>query len=186
MADAAQAAGVQHFVYTSVGGADRKSGLPHFESKWQIEEHIRALGLPATILRPVFFMDNLRSPWMGPRDGVLAIGLRPTTSLQMIAADDIGAFAALAFARPQEFIGKALEIAGDSLTMPQVADAFTQVSGQPVRFVEQPLEQVRSFNAEMGDMMAWFNDHGYAADIPALRKLRPGLLTFETWLRKTG
>jgi len=186
LADAAKAAGVQHFVYTSVGGADRKSGLPHFESKWQIEEHIRALGLPATILRPVFFMENLRSPWMGPREGVLAIGLRPTTSLQMIAADDIGAFAALAFARPQEFVGKTVELAGDALTMPQVADALTRVSGQPVRFVELPLEQVRSFNAEMGDMMAWFNDHGYAADIPALRRLRPELLTFETWLRQTS
>jgi uncharacterized protein YbjT (DUF2867 family) len=186
LADAAKAAGVQHFVYTSVGGADRKSGLPHFESKWQIEEHIRALSLPATILRPVFFMDNLRSPWLGPRDGVLAAGLRPTTSLQMIAADDIGAFAALAFARPQEYIGKALEIAGDSLTGPQVAHALTRTTGQPVRFVEQPLEQVRSFNAEMADMFAWFNDHGYAADIPALRKLHPGLMTFETWLRKTN
>jgi uncharacterized protein YbjT (DUF2867 family) len=186
LADAAKAAGIQHFVYTSVGGADRKSGLPHFESKWQIEAHIRSLGLPATILRPVFFMENLRSPWMGPRDGVLAVALSPSTALQMIASDDIGAFAALAFARPQGFIGKALEIAGDSLTMPQVADAFTRASGQPVRFVEQPLEQVRSFNAEMADMMAWFNDHGYAADIPALRKLHPGLLTFETWLRKTG
>lgn len=186
LADAAQAAGVQHFVYTSVGGAERKSGLPHFESKFQIEEHIRGLGLPATILRPVFFMENLRSPWMGPRDGVLAIGLRPTTSLQMIAADDIGAFAALAFVRAREYIGKALEIAGDSLTGPQVADAFTRATGQPVRFVEQPLEQVRSFNAEMADMFAWFNDHGYAADIPALRKLHPGLMTFETWLRKTS
>lgn len=186
LADAAQAAGVQHFVYTSVGGAERKSGLPHFESKFQIEEHIRGLGLPATILRPVFFMENLRSPWMGPRDGVLAIGLRPTTALQMIAADDIGAFAALAFARPQEFIGKAIEIAGDALTGPQMADALTRATGQPVRFVEQPLEQVRSFNAEMADMFAWFNDHGYAADIPALRKLHPGLMTFETWLRKTS
>ena len=186
LADAAKAAGVQHFVYTSVGGADRKSGLPHFESKWQIEQHIRSLGLPATILRPVFFMENLRSPWMGPRDGVLAIGLRPATSLQMIASDDIGAFAALAFARPQEFIGKTQEIAGDSLTMPQVADAFTRVTGQPVRFVELPLEQVRSFNAEMGDMMAWFNEHGYSADIAALRRLHPGLLTFETWLQQTN
>jgi len=186
LADAAKAAGIRHFVYSSVGGADRKSGLAHFESKWQIEEHICSIGLPATILRPVFFMENLRSPWMGPRDGVLTVALNPSTALQMIASDDIGAFAALAFARPQEFIGKALEIAGDSLTMPQVADAFTQASGQPVRFVEQPLGQVRSFNAEMGDMMAWLNDHGYAADIPALRKLHPGLLTFETWLRKTS
>ena len=104
----------------------------------------------------------------------------------MIAADDIGAFAALAFARPQAYIGKALEIAGDSLTGPQVADGFTQATGQPARFVEQPLEQVRSFDAEIADMFAWFNDHGYAADIPALRKLHPGLMTFETWLRKTS
>ena len=184
LADAAKAAGVQHFVYSSVGGAERKSGLPHFESKWQIEQHIRALGLPATILRPVFFMENLRSPWMGPRDGVLAVALHPTTSLQMIAAGDIGAFAALAFARPAEFMGKAIEIAGDAKTGPEVAETMTRVTGQPVRFVELPLEQLRSFNAEMADMMAWFNDHGYNADIPALRRLLPGLLTFEHFLRR--
>jgi uncharacterized protein YbjT (DUF2867 family) len=184
LANAAKAAGVQHFVYSSVGGADRKSGLPHFESKWQIEQHVRELGLPATILRPVFFMENLRSPWMGPRDGVLAVALRPTTSLQMIAVDDIGAFAALAFARPAEFMGKAIEIAGDAQTGPQVAETMARVTGQPVRFVELPLEQVRSFNTEMADMMAWFNDHGYNADIPALRKLLPGLLTFEQFLRR--
>lgn len=184
LANAAKAAGVQHFVYSSVGGADRKSGLPHFESKWQIEQHVRELGLPATILRPVFFMENLRSPWMGPRDGVLAVALRPTTSLQMIAVDDIGAFAALAFARPAEFMGKAIEIAGDAQTGPQVAETMARVTGQPVRFVELPLEQVRSFNTEMADMMAWFNDHGYNADIPALRKLLPGLLTLEQFLRR--
>jgi uncharacterized protein YbjT (DUF2867 family) len=186
LADAAKAAGVQHFVYTSVGGAERKTGLPHFESKWQIEEYIRSLGLPATILRPVWFMENWRAPWMAPRDGVLAIGLRPNTSLQMIAVDDIGAFAALAFSRPQEFIGKALELAGDALTMPQVAEALSTATGQPVRFVEVPLEQARSFSHEMGDMMAWFNDHGYQADIPALRKLYPGLKTFDTWLRQSS
>jgi len=172
--------------YTSVGGADRKSGLPHFESKWQIEQHVRELGLPATILRPVFFMENLRSPWMAPRDGVLAVGLHPATSLQMIAADDIGAFAALAFARPAEFMGKTLELAGDAKTMPQAAEAMARAMGEPVQFVELPLEQVRSFNAEMGDMMAWFNDHGYSADIPALRRQHPGLMTFETWLQKTS
>ena len=186
LADAAKAAGIQHFVYTSVGGAERKSGLSHFESKWQIEEHIRSLGLPATILRPVFFMENLRRHGWGRAMGCWPWRSSPSTALQMIASDDIGAFAALAFARPQEFIGKALEIAGDSLTMPQVAGVFTQVSGQPVRFVEQPLAQVRSFNAEMGDMMAWFNDHGYEADIAGLRKLNPGLQTFETFLRKTS
>ena len=110
VADAAKAAGVRHFVYTSVGGAERQTGLSHFDSKWQIEEYVRSLSLPATVLRPVFFMENLTSPMMGPRDGVLANALRPTTSLQMIAVEDIGYFAALAFARPQEFIGKAIEL----------------------------------------------------------------------------
>ena len=133
VADAAKAAGVRHFVYTSVGGAERKTGLSHFDSKWQIEQYVRSLGLPATILRPVFFMENLTSPMMGPRDGVLANALKPTTSLQMIAVEDIGFFAALAFARPQEFIGKAIELAGDALTMPQVAETMTRVTGQPVQ-----------------------------------------------------
>lgn len=186
VAAAARAAGVRHFVYTSVGGAERKTGLSHFDSKWQIEETIRSLGLPATILRPVFFMENLTSPMMGPRDGVLANALKPATSLQMIAVDDIGAFAALAFARPQEFIGQALELAGDSLTMPQVAAAMTRATGQPVRFVEVPLEQVAAFSQETADMLAWFNDYGYEADIAGLRKLHPGLKTFEARLGQTS
>ena len=58
LADAAKATGIQHFVYSSVGSADRQTGIPHFESKFRIEEHIRAIDLPHTILRPVFFMEN--------------------------------------------------------------------------------------------------------------------------------
>ena len=84
-----------------------------------------SLGLPATVLRPVFFMENLTVAHGWGRGTVCwRTALKPTTSLQMIAVDDIGSFAALAFARPQEFIGKALELAGDSLTMPQVAEAM--------------------------------------------------------------
>ncbi len=59
MADFAKSAGVEHFVYSSVGGAERETGIPHFESKRRIEEHIEALGIPYTILRPVYFMENL-------------------------------------------------------------------------------------------------------------------------------
>jgi uncharacterized protein YbjT (DUF2867 family) len=183
LAGAAKAARVQHFVYTSVGGSERNSGIPHFESKWQLEQHIRSLGLPATILRPVFFMENFRN-FSAPKDGVLAVGLKPTTSLQMIAVNDIGAFAAMAFAEPAKFMGKALELAGDSLTMPEVAETMTRVTGQPVQFVEVPLEQVRQYSPETAIMNAWFNEHGYRADIAALRAIHPGLLTFENWLRQ--
>jgi len=115
LADAARAAGVKHFVYSSVGGAERNTGIPHFDSKWEIEQHVRALGLPTTILRPVFFMDNFNSPNFRPAilQGTLTLALRPARTLQIIAVDDIGGFAAQAFEKPGEYIGRAFELAGD-------------------------------------------------------------------------
>jgi len=169
-----------------MGGAERETGPSHFDSKWQIEEHIRSLGLPTTVLRPVFFMENLTSPMMGPRDGVLANALKPATSLQMIAVNDMGVLAALGFALPKEFIGEATELAGDSLSMPPVAETMTRVTSQPVRFVEVPLDQVAAFSQVTADMLAWFNDYGYEADIAGLRKRNPGLRNFETFQRTTS
>ncbi len=188
LADAARAAGVKHFVYSSVGGAERNTGIPHFDSKWEVEQHVRALGLPATILRPVFYMDNFNSPNFRPAilQGTLTLALPPARTLQMIAVDDIGGFAALAFEKPGEFIGRAFELAGDELTMPQAAEAFSRATGRAVRFVEQPLEQVRSFSKEYAVMLEWFDREGYQAGIPALRALYPLLHTFEAWLRKSG
>ena len=188
LADAAKAAGVKHFVYSSVGGAERGSGVAHFESKWQVEQHIRALGLPATILRPVFFMENFffpnfRQPIL---EGTLNWELRPDTRLSLIAVDDIGAFAALALEKPDEFIGQAIEIGGDELTPPEVAEHFSAVIGRPVQFVEQSMDQIRSFDSEMAAMLQWFIDEGYQIDIPALRAIHSQLLTFEEWLRKAG
>jgi uncharacterized protein YbjT (DUF2867 family) len=58
VADAAKKSGVEHFVYSSAGGAERNSGIDHFESKWEVENYIRRLGLPATMIRPVAFMEN--------------------------------------------------------------------------------------------------------------------------------
>jgi uncharacterized protein YbjT (DUF2867 family) len=185
LANAAYAAGVEHLVYSSVGGADRQSGVPHFESKWNVEQHIRSLSLPQTILRPAFFMDNFLANRPKLQDGVLtiALALRPETKLQMISVDDIGAFASLAFERPQDFQGKALEIAGDELTMPQVAEIFSRLTGYPARFIEIPNERIRSVSEDLGLMFTWFEEHGYAADIPALRALYPQLASFETWAK---
>ncbi len=188
VADAALQAGVSHLVYSSVGGAERKTGIAHFESKWQIEEYIRALGLPATILRPAFFMSNLFR-YYGVKeeaDGTLTLtqALRPQTRLQMIAVEDIGKCAALAFAHPETFLGKAIEIAGDALTPSQIAESIEHATGKPTRFVELPGEQLRSFDAESANMYEWFNQSGYQADIPALRELHPELLTLDAWLRQ--
>lgn len=188
LADAAKKARVQHFVYSSVGGAERESGIPHFESKWQVEKHIQALGLPTTILRPVFFMDNFASYVGTPikQHNTLLLPLHPETRLQMIATEDIGNFAALVFEQPTSFLGKALEIAGDELSMTEIAETFSRVMRRTIEFVEQPMEQVIQSSPENALMMEWFNTQGYQAVIPALRALYPSLLNLETWLHETG
>lgn len=101
----------------------------------------------------------------------------------MIAVDDIGAFVALAFENPQEYTGQAIEIAGDEFTEPQIADVLAKVIGRPIDLA-QP-EGPPAF-ADMVTMVNWFNEKGYEVDILALRVRHPGLMTFETWLRKNG
>jgi uncharacterized protein YbjT (DUF2867 family) len=188
LADAAHRAQIQHFVYSSIGGAERESGIPHFESKWQIEKHIRALGLPATIIRPVFFMDNFTSYSGEPikQQNKLILPLHQDTRLQLIATEDIGSFAALAFEQPTGFLGKALEIAGDELSMTELAETFSRVMKRTIEFVELPMEQMIQGDPEIALMFEWFNAQGYQAVIPALRALYPSLLNLETWLRQTG
>src|SRR5713226_9539962 len=56
--DAAKAAGVRHFIFSSVGGANRGAGQKHSAAKYQIEQRVQASRLPYTILRPSFFMEN--------------------------------------------------------------------------------------------------------------------------------
>ena len=64
---AASAVGVSHLVYSSVAGADRATGIPHFDSKFEVEKEIRRSGVPFTIVAPVFFMENFLADWHGGR-----------------------------------------------------------------------------------------------------------------------
>ncbi len=90
-------------------------GIPHFESKGKIEARIRQIGMPYTILRPAFFMENWFVMREGIENGSITLPLRPQTRLQMIAVDDIGAFAALAFEHPGHWHDRTFELAGDEL-----------------------------------------------------------------------
>lgn len=191
LADAAKKAGVQHFVYSSVGGAERNTGIPHWESKWEVEKHIRQLALPATIFRPAAFMEmyNVLEVEVGLLKGKLVDALRGDKPYQTIATDDIGAFVALAFERPKEFIGLELEIAGSELTNRDAAKVFSRVLARPVRFSKLPLPIVRLFmSKEFYKMFRWFNEAGFKADIAALRRSYPEvhLHTLEEWLREEG
>lgn len=171
MADAAKAAGVEHLVFTSVGSAHRKTGIPHFETKWKVEQHIQKIGLQATILRPTGFMENFGTYFRPSPQGILMLPLRPDTKLQMIAVQDIGEFAAAAFLRPAEFIGQAIDLAGDELTMPEVTAHLSRVMGRTVQFQPIPDDQAEAaVGHDFALMFRWFNEVGYDVDIPTLSK----------------
>ena len=170
IAEAARKAGVQHFVYASVGSAHRQTGIPHFDNKARVEETVRSLGFPSfVILRPVFFMENLASPWFKPAidEGTLAVGMSPTVPLQMIAVADIGKYGRAAFERHAELNGESIDIAGDSLTMPEAAAIISGAAGRTVTHFQVPIEEVRKFSEDFALMLEWFDRVGYEADIAA-------------------
>jgi len=186
VAGLAREAGIAHLVYSSINGADAHSAIPYYDSKAQIEEHIHAAGPPATILRPVSFMDNFAT-YSRPalHDGELVVGLavRPGLPMQLISVRDIGAFAAIAFDRPDRFLGRTVTIAGDVRTPEEIAEVFGRVCGLPARFHRTPIEQIRAFDEQLAQMFTFFNEHpAELADLPRLRADHPGLLRLETWL----
>ena len=181
VAEAASRAGIQQFVYSSVGGADQGTGIPHFESKWLIEQRIHELELPATIWRPVYFMENLLWQRDAILAGHLAPPLNPTTPMQFITVEDIGAFVACSFRNPGTWLGHSTEIAGDQRSYIEVAETLGHVLGHPVVLDDRllPKEQERIA------MMEWFEKAGYHADIAKLRRLLPSLHDLEYWARET-
>jgi len=179
LADAAAAAGVDHFVYSSVYGADHEDDVTFRWPKRRIEAHIAELGMPATIWRPVTFLDN----FLRQRDDIVSGHLRaavdPDVVRQFIATDDIGRFVALAFREHDRFAGVRAEIASDEMTMPELAGLFSLVLDLPVVFdqIEPMPGMVTAHKPPAGEMPI-----GHA-DLESLRELVPDLWTAERWIR---
>ena len=182
---AAAAAGVDHLVYSSVASANKATGLPHFESKYRVEEHLASSGLRWTVIAPVYFMENLFFPdtLNGLREGKYAIALPADLPLQQIAVEDIGAFTAHVLADPVRFNGKRVDIAGDELSSRESADVLADVLGRPVSVVEVPIDAIRAFNEDFAVMYEWFVSDGYSADIDGLKSAHPevGWTRFAEW-----
>ncbi len=170
LATLAREAGVEHYVYTSVGSADKRTGIPHFDNKWRIEETVRGLRFPShVILRPVFFMENLLAPYSLQGD-TLAWALGPATRLQMIAVEDIGWFGARAFTDAAAMNRREIDLAGDARTMPEAAEILTTAFGRPIAFARTPIESVRQYSEDTALMLEWFERVGYSVDIAELER----------------
>jgi uncharacterized protein YbjT (DUF2867 family) len=187
IADAAKAAGVEHFVYTSVLGLRPGTGVGHFESKWRIEEHVRASGLRATIVRPGTFMELLLVPSFGLSPRELQFFVHPDQPMQFIAGEDIGVLAARVFADPRTYVGTTLEMAGDSVTGNALVEKINRATGTSITYSRFPPEVLET-SPMLRNLVKLFDDGTLAerADIAALRRLAPGLLTFDAWLERGG
>jgi uncharacterized protein YbjT (DUF2867 family) len=184
LATLAREVGVDHFVYTSVGSAHQRTGIPHFDNKWRIEETVRAIRFPShVILRPVFFMENLLAPF-SLQGNTLSAALAPGTRLQMVAVDDIGWFGARAFTAAATLNRREIDLAGDVRTMPEAAEILTKALGRPIAFAQTPIEQVRQFSEDTALMLEWFDRVGYSADIAGLeREFGRALTKLPDWAR---
>ncbi|WP_326836495.1 NmrA/HSCARG family protein [Amycolatopsis rhabdoformis] len=182
VADAAQAVGVRHLVYSSVasrGATETGPDVPHWTLKREIEQHLRAIGIPTTVLRPVMFMENHADPTYGVHgEHSLLRALPADRRIQLVAAEDIGVFAALAFAEPDQYVGQAVELAGDELTPGRIAAAITRASGRDLTSL--------GGSAEPADDAALPRYQGWHADPRELRRRHPGLLDFDAWLTRRG
>jgi uncharacterized protein YbjT (DUF2867 family) len=183
MADIAKENKVEHLVYSSVANADKNTGIPHFESKYKIEQHIKNLGIPYTIIGPTFFMENLLGP--GLEQGQLALPLSPSTILQQSALENIAEFSSLVLEHHKPFLGKRIDIASDEVTGEQAANILSNVLGYKIKYVPIPLEQVYQANEDMARMYEWYGRVGTSIDITNLHNEYPKVnwLTFEDWAR---
>jgi uncharacterized protein YbjT (DUF2867 family) len=182
--EAANRQEVSHFVYSSVGSVDEDTGIPHFETKVKVEEHLRSSGLKYTILRPVFFMENWQRAFgESIRNGQVQQPLSPTTKLQMVAVDDIGAFAALAFEHPGKWKNRTFSLAGDELSMQQIADAFSRETARDVKYVQVSWDQFeKNMGQELTVMYRWFEEKGFHFNIEEVQREYPATHTFDRWL----
>lgn len=186
-ADAIGSAGVPHLVYASVASALDGTGVPHFESKAEVERHLAAGTIPHTVIAPAAFLGDLTTPWYQESlsAGTYAFALPADVSLQQVVLADLAAFAALVIEGPARFTGRRIELASVEATGAEVAERLSAGLGRPIAYQEIPEEAVEGQLGEDGlRMIRFFRNGGYTVDLAALRRDYPevGWHDLDTWI----
>jgi uncharacterized protein YbjT (DUF2867 family) len=184
LADAAMQAAVAHLVYVSGDGAAPDSPLPVFRAKFAVEHHIASLGVPHTILAPVYFMENLFNPWNLPalREGVLPSPIPVDAPLQQVAVADLIALAAIAIEQPSRFTGRRIAVASDELTAREAAAAIQGNLGLELEPHQPTADQLAP---GLRALFRWLATTGHHVDIAALHREVDAIdwHTYESWIR---
>ncbi|MEU6497309.1 NmrA/HSCARG family protein [Streptomyces sp. NPDC046984] len=180
---AARRVGLPHLVLSSVASADRATGIPHFESKYRIEQALQQQSDNWTVVAPTYFYDNMLGDAVNLRAGKLLLPLPVDRPLQQVARQDLGALVATVITDRAAHMGRRIEVASDAPSPTRMATALTRSLGWPVEPFQVPLDLRRKPTDDMGAMWAFLNGDGYGVDLPALHQAYPQIswTTFEDW-----
>lgn len=172
--DAAIRAGVGQTVFVAATGPDHHRLSCDVSA--EMARHVRHLDAPWTVLRPASFMEEVPWYWLNRfgRSVTLTTPLEAGQHLPLVALDDVGALAALAAARPDDFAGRTLDVAGDTQTPSDVAARLAAALGEPVGYEEVQVEGVFVYQEASTQVH----------DVDWLRGQYPRLHTFASWLEE--
>jgi uncharacterized protein YbjT (DUF2867 family) len=187
VADTAKEANVQHLVYGSAG-IGKPTGIGSWDSKLMIEAHLKAFGLPITILRPVAFMELMTDKGFYPNMSTwhlmpkLMGAKRP---VGWISTEDLGMIAAKAFAAPEQFIGQEIKLSSDVRSIEECQAIYREVIGKkPTRF-PMPVWMFKRFvGTDLITMWQWLRTADIDLSTEATRAVHPQALTVKAWLHK--
>jgi len=163
----------------------KESGVPHFQSKWAIEQHIASLSLPSTILRPAAFMENFSSLiFRITMLSMMETYLRSDQVMQLVSVQDVAWFAAEAFEKPDQHLGRAIELAGDSVTARAAASILRDAGIRPSRGFTIPSVMQARLPEDFRLMFEWIARDGFRAYISVLRCENLAMLKLENWALK--
>jgi hypothetical protein len=107
--------------------------------------------------------------------------------LYFIAIPDIGFFVGEAFDHPEQWLNKAVNIAGDKMSVGGMVNTFSTVMGRDIEYKQLPLEEfLATLPKPLRPLFRWYEEVGYEADVDGFRADYPDLLTLEDYLRATG
>lgn len=190
VATAAKQAGVQHLVYGSAGTGARGTGVPSWESKLVVEDYMKSLGLPLTILRPTAFMELMTDKKFFPAVSTWQImpklvgGTRP---MVWLGADDFGQIVATVFAEPNRFIGQELLLASDVQSLDECRTLYREVMGKsPPRF-PMPVwvfARMGLVGQDLTTMWRWLRVEQIDLDTQPTLAIHPGARSVRAWLEQ--
>jgi uncharacterized protein YbjT (DUF2867 family) len=158
---------VPHFIYSSTAGCDLNTRIPHWDSKFKIENHVRQLGLPYTILRPTSLFENFLIPQ--PRKqllkGKLISPIDKEVVQLLVASEDIGRVAAKIFMSPEQYRAKTLTLASEVLDLSQIAQIFSKTMRREITVGKLPAFITRlAMGKDLYAMFRWINREGAALE----------------------